>query len=94
MAELTETVYEHASGENTFTITAAERWSVAMAHRLKREYPDEVQIMATNNDGSMVVHFPFDWMRIIPKKRITLSEERKEQLREQLRARNGSADEQ
>ena len=57
--EIYETVYEHMSGNPTFTITAAERWSKAMVHRLKEKYPDEVDIRHTNPDGSMVVRFPF-----------------------------------
>lgn len=82
--EIYETVYEHMSGNPTFTITAAERWSKAMVHRLKEKYPDEVDIRHTNPDGSMVVRFPFEWMRIVPKKRVELSDERKEELRERM----------
>ena len=69
MSELYETVFEHEKGRDTFTVTAAERWSINMVHRLKARFPDEVSIRATNADGSMVVHLPFSGMRIIPKRR-------------------------
>ena len=82
MAELTETVYEHISGEATFTITAAEKWSKNMTHRLKKKYPDEVDIRVLNPDGSMVVRFPFSWMRIKPKAKRNMSETERKQKRE------------
>lgn len=88
MAELTETVYEHISGADYFTTTCAERWSIAMAKKLKEKFPDEVDIRVVNKDGSMVVRFPFSWMRIVPKKRDTMSDERRAQLSEQMKQRN------
>lgn len=73
MAELDETIYEHFRGDDTVTVTAAERWSIAMCKRLQRKYPDQVEIDHINKDGSMVVHIPFEWMRIVPKKKDTRS---------------------
>ena len=69
MIDLRKTVYEHCSENKTFTITAAEPWSKKMVYRLKEKYPNEVEIRHTNKGGSMVVHFPFEWMRIVPKRR-------------------------
>lgn len=88
MADFTETVYEHISGADYFTTTCAERWSIAMAKRLKAKFPDDVDIRVTNKDGSMVVRFPAEWMRIVPKKRDTMTDERRAQLSEQMRKRN------
>jgi len=65
--EVKETVYEHISGGETFTITAAERWSVSVLRRLKEKYPAQVEIICTNPDGSLLAHVPADWMRIVPK---------------------------
>lgn len=75
MEEVRETVYEHISGGNTFTITAAERWSVTMLRRLKEKYPEQVEVLYENKDGSILAHVPFDWMRIVPKKQDTRSPE-------------------
>ena len=66
-----ETVYEHAAGSATFTVSAAERWSAAMLNRLAAEHPDEVEITARNQDGSLVAHVPLAWMRIVPKRNMT-----------------------
>lgn len=66
-----ETVYEHAAGSPTFTVSAVERWSVTMLSRLAAEHPDEVEITSRNQDGSLVAHVPFEWMRIVPKRNMT-----------------------
>ena len=81
-----ETVYEHIDGNDTFTVTAAERWSIGMIKRLAERFPERVDIVAENDDGSIVAHVPFEWMKIKPKRNVTISDERREELREQLRA--------
>ena len=83
--DFSETVYEHMYGNDTFTITAAERWSKAMVNKLKERYPDEVDIRATNADGSMVVHMPFSWMRILPKRKDNRSAEERAEAAERMR---------
>lgn len=79
---LMETCTDHVKGEDFFTITAAETWSVAMVKRLKAKYPEEVEIRHTNPDGSMVARMPFTWMRIVPRK--TMSEEHRAKLADVL----------
>lgn len=81
-----KTIYEHFKGDDTFTVTASERWSVGMIHRLEEKYPNEVTILHANDDGSIVASFPFDWMRIVPKRHVEMSEERKREAVERLRA--------
>mgnify|MGYP001224100150 CR=1 FL=1 len=68
---LLETCTDHVKGEDFFTVTAAETWSIAMVKRLKAKYPEEVEIRSINQDGSMVARLPFSWMRIVPKKSIS-----------------------
>ena len=55
-----ETVYEHIDGNATFTVTAAERWSIASIKKLAMRYPDKVTIVAANKDGSILARLPFD----------------------------------
>ena len=71
---LLETCTDHVRGEAFFTITAAETWSIAMVKRLQARYPDEVEIRSANPDGSMVARLPFSWMRIVPKRKDTLTD--------------------
>lgn len=80
-----ETVYEHIGGDETMTITAEERWSVNMIRKLKAKYPDKVTITYENYDGSLVAHMPAEWMRIVPKREINLTEERRNALAERMR---------
>lgn len=84
--EIYETIYEHVAGTPTFTVTAAERWSRSMLHKLKEKFPDEVDIHIENSDGSLCAHLPFEWMRIVPKRKVEISEERKEELRGRMAA--------
>ena len=79
---LMETCPDHLRGEDFFTITAAETWSIAMVKRLKARYPEEVEIRSTNPDGSIVARLPFAWMRIVPKRKDTLTDEAREARRE------------
>lgn len=87
---LLETCTDHVKGENYFTITAAETWSIAMVKRLKAKYPEEVDIRHTNPDGSIVAHLPFSWMRIVPKK--TMSEWHRAKLAEVLSRSRATGD--
>lgn len=82
---MNETVYEQLQGEDTFTVTAAERKSVGMLRRLKESHPDEVEIVAENEDGSILARLPYSWMRIVPKRKVELSEERRAETAERLR---------
>ena len=86
MCEIKETVYEHVQGADTFTVTAAERSSITMLRRLKEAHPDEVEIVAENPDGSLLAHLPYSWMRIVPKKKVVMSEEQRAEAAERLRA--------
>ena len=83
---MSETVYEHISGNDTFTVTAAERWSVGMIRRLKEKYPDQVDICRINQDGTVLAHLPLEWLRIVPKKRCSLSDEHRQALSERMKA--------
>ena len=86
---MSETVFEHIRGNDTFTVTAAEPWSVGMIRRLQAKHPDQVEIICTNQDGSLLAHLPFEWMRIVPKKRVSQDLAKKlsrSSVREEMRA--------
>ncbi len=77
-----ETVYEHAEGNDTFTVTAIERWSINMIHKLKA---DQVDIINVNRDRSIVVRLPFEWMRIILKRALYIKPEERSLRSERMR---------
>lgn len=85
MEIIRETVYEHIDGNDTFTITACERWSINMCKRLKEKYPDEVEIVHENEDGTLLVHMPYKWMKVKPPKKMNLSEEERAIRAERLK---------
>ncbi len=88
-----ETIYEHERGSETFTITAAERWSVSMVRRLKEKRPDEVEIVTENPDGSLVAKMPREWMRIRPKRLSGLTDDQRAAAGQRLSAgRNHKAE--
>lgn len=81
-----ETVYEHIDGNNTFTVTAAERWSIGMIRKLAEQYPNDVEVVCENSDGSLLAHVPSTWMRIRPKRHRDISDEQRKALADRLRA--------
>ena len=80
-----ETVYEHIDGNDTFTVTAAERWSIANIKRLAQRYPDKVCIVAENKDGSILARVPSDWMRIVPKRTVNLTDDQRAEFGQRMR---------
>lgn len=86
---MTETIYEHIGGNETFTVTAAERWSIGMIRRLAEKHPGDVVITAENADGSVVAHVPSAWMRIIPKRSVELTDEQRQERVERMQKARG-----
>ena len=39
------------------------------------EYPNDIELIAENQDGSILVHLPAAWLKIRPKKKINLTAE-------------------
>ena len=77
-----ETCFEHIGGSDICSVTASEQWSVNMINKMKAEHPDDVKIMHTNPDGSMVAHVPFRCMQYFrfPNKRDMTEEQRQAQI--------------
>ena len=96
MDSFRETTYYHDADDDVlpelkgmFIIDAAEKWSINMVKRLKEKYPDRVVIKHVNKDGSIHAYMPFEWMRIIPKKKSNLSAEERAAISERLRGAQG-----
>lgn len=85
MNDIRETVYEHEAGQERFTVTASEKWAVNMIRRLKERQPEDVDLLAENDDGSLTASFPASWMRIVPKRKIEMSDEKRAELRDRLK---------
>jgi hypothetical protein len=73
---MSETVFDHLSGEETFTITAEEKWSINLITRLKEKHPDDVKILFTNEDGSLLAQIPYKWVKIRPPRYYLMKKEK------------------
>lgn len=83
MADMRETIVEAVGGRTHCSMTASERWSINLVNKLSKSHPEELKIIHTNPDGSMLVHFPKSWLKIRPPKRMSES-----QLKALEKARN------
>lgn len=75
MAEIRETTLDHVSGEDFMTFFSAEQKWLNAIHRLREQYPKEVDIRHVNEDGSLVARIPASWVKIKPKKKVTMTAE-------------------
>lgn len=82
--EVRETVFEHISGEKSFTFSSSEKKWINEINRLKKKYPDDVDIAHINGDGSIYGHLPGDWIRVKPKKKVNMTDEQREASKARL----------
>jgi len=80
-----ETCFNYVEKDNGFFSSDELRW-INKIHKLKEQYPDDVKILAEPdvNDGCIYCKLPTSWLKIQPKRKVELSEERKDVLRERL----------
>lgn len=81
-----ETCLSHDGGSNAWHVTASEPWSVRQFRKLAEEHPDEVTIYHENDDGSILVKIPKNYVKFSPPKRMNLTDEQRVELAK--RARN------
>lgn len=85
MEAYNETVLEIEGSRDEWTVCTGQMvWKNRLA-KLARENPDDVKLMITNLDGSVVYHVPKAWVKISPPRRVTMSEEQKAMSAERLR---------
>lgn len=78
-----ENVIEFIKDEARATVTFSQGRYKTRIKQLAKIHPEECEIVAENQDGSICAHIPVKWIRINPGSEI--SEEHKEKLRENLR---------
>lgn len=83
MTDIQETAIEHCLGDTYATVTAAEGTTVRMIRKLAAAHPTDVQIIAENNDGSLLAHVPWRWVKISAPRKMT--EEQRQRAAERLR---------
>lgn len=92
-----ENCIEWIEGDSRITITTYHRKLINKIKAISAENPEEVEIIKENKDGSICVHVPLSYLSISPKRKHTISEEKKQELRDRLakinEARFGSKNE-
>lgn len=83
--EIKETCFDHQFGAAYATLSSAEYPVINRMKKLAEKYPDEVQIVAENKDGSICAHVPWKWLKIAPPKSINMTDEEKAALAARLR---------
>lgn len=88
-----ENVIEFLTGQKRATVTLSQGRYKTKIEKLAKERPDECKIVHRNADGTILAHVPVSWVKISPPRKVKMSDERKEELRQQLaNARNKKED--
>lgn len=68
MDRMTENVLEFIEGQKIATVTFSQKRYVFKVKKLAKAYPELCQIVAQNDDGSIIAHLPVNWIRVNPVK--------------------------
>lgn len=85
MAEFKENVIEWLNGQDHIGVTFNQRKFISKVKKLAEKYPDQVTILAENEDGSITANLPLKALKlsIIPARE--LGEDQKEIMRNRLK---------
>lgn len=83
--EFRENNIEFYTNQETATASFTQLKMINKMERLAAEYPDECQILAHNDDGSILVHFPVSWVNVRRPIHRELTEEQRQELRDRLK---------
>ena len=82
-----ENAIEFFNGQRKATVSFCSQKYINRLNKLKEKYPEEVEILAVNEDGSVYAHVPTNWIKISPPKQMT--EEQRIEIAERLRKYKG-----
>ncbi len=69
-----ENVIEFIRDEERATVTFSQGRHKGRIRKLAKSHPEECQIIAENQDGSLCAHIPVGWVRISPPKAVSESQ--------------------
>ena len=82
MNRCNENAIEFMTNGTKATLTFSQGRYKSVIRKLAEKHPEECQIIADNEDGSICAHVPVAWIRISHPKQYT--EEQRQQMRERL----------
>ena len=90
MDRVIDNCFEWILGETTASVTFSQKKFVNKLKKLAKQYPDNVEIIAENEDGSICAHVPVSWFKFSPPKkgREFTDEEKQAAAERMLKARN------
>ena len=81
-----ENVMEWITGQKIGSVTFTQKRMVSKIKKYAEEYPDEIEIIAENDDGSIFAKVPVSWFKFSPpRKGREFSDEEKAEAAERLR---------
>lgn len=80
-----ENVIEWLKDSKTATVTLSQGRYITKIRKLAKQYPDEVEIIRENKDGSLLVHIPVSYIKINNPPRREYTEEERAVMAERLR---------
>lgn len=80
-----ETCFNYCDPKKAFFSSDERKWIIRIK-KLIEEYPDDIRVIAMpeNNDGCIYVELPASWLKVQPKRKVDMTEEQKNILRERL----------
>lgn len=75
---------EFLRNQQTATVCFSQGRFINKIKSLKEKYPDDVNIIVENTDGSIVAHIPTKWVKIMPPRQVDITDERREELRQRM----------
>ena len=86
MEGINENVIEWLRGDKVAAVTAPSSSKLkGMITRLNARYPDEVEILAANQDGSIFAHVPVEYVAIRKPKQMNYTDEQRAELSERMK---------
>lgn len=79
-----ENAVEFITGDKTATVSLSSKKHVNRILRLADKYPNEVEILAQNADGSLCAKVPVKWIKFNPPVNREVTEEQRQAARERL----------
>ena len=89
-----DTCFNYVDKDKGFFSSDEQKW-INRIHKLEEQFPDDIHIIwePYENDGCIYCQLPTSWLKIQPKRKVELSEEKKDVLRERLaRMRQASSE--
>lgn len=80
-----ENVIEFLKGEKTITVTFSQRKYITKVKNMAKQYPNQVEILAENEDGSLCAHLPLNALHLYISKKREISEDEREQMRKRMK---------